>query len=375
MVDADVVILGGGCAGLSLAARLAGSRRRAVVVEPRTHYLDDRTWSFWRTASDPFDDCVRARWTRWAVSLGGRKVVRCSSHLSYQSINSLAFYAKARTICESSPNLQLQLGVTVHADPRPAANGDGLVVETTAGRLRARIVVDTRPNTMTPGFGQYFIGREVQVDAAVFDAGEVEMMNFLTPQRDRVDFVYILPFAPDRALIEATCFAHAPPGETVLRAILCEAVATHCGNRRVEVVREERGFIPMQCVDPRRAAATAHPGWIRAGLSGGAARPSTGYAFQRIQVAALQQAMAIEEGRLPSATVHDAAVTRWMDGLFVRVLRRWPERAPDLFMRLFEHTPRDRLERFMTGSTAAQDRMAVIGSLPPALFLRELLTV
>lgn len=60
--DVDVAILGRGCAGLSLAARLARTRLSFRVIEPRTRYTDDRTWSFWGTKGDPFEDCVRASW-------------------------------------------------------------------------------------------------------------------------------------------------------------------------------------------------------------------------------------------------------------------------------------------------------------------------
>ena len=41
-IDTDVAILGCGCAGLSLAVRLAGSGLRVTLVEPRLEYKDDR---------------------------------------------------------------------------------------------------------------------------------------------------------------------------------------------------------------------------------------------------------------------------------------------------------------------------------------------
>ncbi len=370
-LDTDIAILGGGCAGLSLAARLAGEAPRVTVVEPRATYTDDRTWSFWRTASDPFVDCVRASWDRWAVAAHGERVVRGSSVLRYQTLSAAAVYDRALDRCAAADNVALALGTAVTADPEPA--GETLTVATDAGELRAAAVIDTRPSRARPGFGQYFVGHEVAVDGAVFDDRAVELMSFTGARTDRIDFVYVLPFARDRALIEATSFAPAPPATAELEALLADAVAARTRGRRADVVRREAGFIPMRAGDARRASRTAHPRWLRAGLAGGAARPSTGYAFQRIQRATDRLAAELRTGAPPSPPALDGPVTRAMDGLFLKVLRRWPEAGPDLFLQLFKHAPADRLERFLSGSTASQDRLAVVGALPPTPFLRALL--
>jgi lycopene beta-cyclase len=368
--DTDVAVLGGGCAGLSLAARLAGSGVGVTVIEPRTRYVDDRTWSFWRTDGDPFAGCVRARWSRWAVRAQGEHVVRASRRLRYETLSARAFYAQARDAIAAAPNTELRLGTRVTAAPRP--RGDGFAIPTDAGECRARIVVDTRPPGGAPGFGQYFVGAEVEVDGAAFDPTTVELMDFAAARDDRIDFVYVLPFAADRALIEATTFAPVPPAAGELEAILAAAVERSARGRAVREIRRENGFIPMRAQAAQRTAATGQPGWVRAGLVGGAARPSTGYAFQRIQRAADGLAAQLRAGGTPMPPALDGPVTRFMDALFLKVIRRWPATGPQLFLELFRRAPADRLERFLAGSTASQDRLAVIGALPPKPFLREL---
>jgi lycopene beta-cyclase len=89
--DVDVAILGGGCAGLSVAARLAGNGVSFRVVEPRARYTDDRAWSFWRTAPDPFEPCVRASWSGWTVAGPGGTVGRGSVWTPYQTVSARAF--------------------------------------------------------------------------------------------------------------------------------------------------------------------------------------------------------------------------------------------------------------------------------------------
>ena len=65
------------------------------------------------------------------------------------------------------------------------------------------------------------------------------------------------------------------------------------------------------------------------GLRGGAARPSTGYAFARIQAQADHVAARVAAGTRPLSL--DGPATRFMDRVFLQVLQTMPERGPALF--------------------------------------------
>ena len=78
---------------------------------------------------------------------------------------------------------------------------------------------------------------------------------------------------------------------------------------------------------------------------------------------------ALERGEAPDTRL-DGRMTQFMDRVFLRVLATAPERAPALFECLFRGSPEDRLERFLSGSTRAADRLSVMASLPPLPFLR-----
>jgi lycopene beta-cyclase len=360
----DLAILGGGCAGLSLAYRLAGSGLRIAVLEPREIYEPDRTWSFWRTRPDPFEECVVKRWSRWRVSGPGGGVVRSSDAMRYETVCAGRFYDTCLARIDACGDIDLRLATRVEA----LSEGRPVTVRTDRGALRADRVVDTRPVGGRPAYGQFFAGAEIRTDAPVFDDETVELMDFGRPRRDRIDFAYVLPFAPDRALVEATTFGAAPPAAGDLDAALSRLVAERTGQAGHEVLRRERGTIPMDAGH----VAPARPGVVPLGLRGGASRPSTGYSFVRIQEMADRAAAALREGRAPDPPRLDGPVTRRMDALFLKVLRRHPERGPELFTRLFAEAPPQRLERFLSGSTAWRDRMSVVLSLPPALFLRTL---
>ena len=372
VVDTDVAILGGGCAGLSLAVRLAGSGLRVTVIEPRSGYEDDRVWSFFRTRPDPFAACVRASWSKWHVSGAGETARRGSNRLRYESVSSGAFYQLALQICDAASNVDLRLGTSVLADPRPLAMDGPWHVETNSGQLTSRYVIDTRPTGRTSGYGQSFLGQEIRVGFDAFDADDVPMMCFAAPRPDRVDFVYILPFARDEALVEVTTFGPEIPDISDHRHWLNSEIAQLARGQSYDVLREERAFIPM--VLPRPGPPIAPARFAHAGLRGGAARPSTGYAYQRIQQMADLCAAQILRGADGIDLRIDSRVTRFMDGVFLRVLQRRPDRGPALFSALFRNAPADRLERFLSGSTAPIDRVSVMASLPPVPFLREVFT-
>jgi len=359
--DVDIAILGGGCAGLSLAARLARTRLSVRVIEPRTHYADDRTWSFWRTATDPFEECVRAEWRAWSVFGEQGETRRRSPSLRYQTVDAGAFYARALSLIDDSPTAAISLGVEAEG---VTPTDRGWRVDTDAGALTSTIVVDTRPSTQVPRYGQFFVGREIRTARPVFDPTVVQLMRFRPSRSGGVDFVYTLPFAADRALVEVTTFAPTPPSRATLTDWL-EAEIAALEPREVETLRHEAGALPMQV-----GFGLERPdGIVRLGLGGGAARPSTGYAFTRIQAQADRVVAALTRGEAPDTRI-DSAMTRFMDRVFLQVLATAPERGPALFECLFRNAPRDRLERFLSGSTRTADRLWIMASLPPLPFLR-----
>ena len=68
MKEFDYVIIGGGCAGLSLAYELEINNKLVsktlAIIEPRAEYKRDKTWSFWKVINHNFDDCVIKSWIK-----------------------------------------------------------------------------------------------------------------------------------------------------------------------------------------------------------------------------------------------------------------------------------------------------------------------
>ena len=369
-----LVILGGGCAGLSLATRLAalGDRApRTLVLERRAEYADDRTWCFWDDGTAPAARLARRRWTRMALGGPGQRFTIDCGATPYHMLQALPFYQDAAGAVRLSRRVSLAQGAEVLDAPR--REGTHWRIETGAGPIHAAQVIDTRPGPAPAAGGamlwQSFHGREVECAHDAFDPALPELMHFAPPNAQAVHFTYVLPLSPRRALVEATVFGAAPLGPGVLAAELDAAIAQRCGPAPVRVVRAEDGILPM---GPPRRAPDADPTHIRAGLMAGGARPSTGYAFQRIQRWAGACAAALGAGRPPLPHPADSRLVNVMDRLLLTVLRARPDAGPGLFLSLFEHADTARIIRFLSDRGTPADYAAIVAALPKGLFLRQL---
>lgn len=372
--DADLIILGGGCAGLSLGERLAESPRpahRTIVIEARRAYVTDRTWCFWRTAPHRHDALVAKSWTQLQLRSAGRTVRVDCRNAPYQMLESGSFYERAAGAIHRSTSVELQLGTTITADPQ--WSGDRWSVSTARGTLSARQIIDTRaasiPREGDAVLWQSFLGHEVVCDGHPFDDGVATLMDFAGCLDDGVLFHYVLPISPNRALIETTVFGPRPMSATCLARHQDAALDKFCGGGARTVVRREGGVLPMGM---KSLASSPGSGFARAGVMHGGARPSTGYAFQRIQRWARDSAAVLRDGGAVSGHATDPILRRNMDLLFLRVVRHHPERAAELFLNIFGVNDPMRIIRFLTDTGSLTDCAAVIAALPTGQFLREI---
>lgn len=359
--DYDVAILGAGLAGLSLAARLAAPRfsgLRVLVVEPRTSYTRDRTWSYWALDPHPFQAAVSASWKRWAVAADRVHVVCAAPGLRYESIPSDAFYRLALDLVRAAPHVELRLGARATA----VEDESGVQVTFGATSVRAAMAFDTRPPSGIgrQGLVQLFGGLEIETDLPVFDADTAMLMDFRCAQAGAAHFTYVLPSTTRRALVEDTWFAplglHPPDHATAIRSYM----RSRHGVERFATMFEEKGALPMDPVFQPRVGQRLHP----LGVAGGATRPSTGYAFHAIQSRCDAIAQDLLAGCLPRPARMRPGMVRMMDRVLLDLLGRRPELAPRIFAALFQRCEPRALVRFLNDAARPADFVAVAAAIP-----------
>ena len=109
MKEFDYIIIGGGCAGLSLAYELEINEKlkdkTLAIIEPREEYKKDKTWSFWKVSSHNFDDCVKKSWKNFSINIPKKTNYLECTHYPYQSIDSGLFYEKINNKLKENKNI------------------------------------------------------------------------------------------------------------------------------------------------------------------------------------------------------------------------------------------------------------------------------
>jgi lycopene beta-cyclase len=140
------------------------------------------------------------------------------------------------------------------------------------------------------------------------------------------------------------------------------------------VLRSEQGVLPMGLAPAVTVsgAQDKRSSYVRAGLFAGAARPATGYAFQRIQRWAAHCAAQVANGRPPVVHAQDPWLLARMDRLFLNVLQRQPHLAPQMFVDLFGFADSQSVIRFLSDEARPFDYAAIVMALPTRPFLRQI---
>jgi lycopene beta-cyclase len=379
----DYLLVGGGAAGLSLAYHLAQEPRlasqRILLIEPEAKNQNDRTWSYWSDEPGLFDGLAEREWAKIAFRSPAFERTFALSTYRYRTIRGLDFYQFVHRALAAQPAQFTSVRAAVTSLENTA---DGILARTATGQeFKARYAFDSRPPSIQPQPDKYryllqhFVGWEIETTYDVFDAEVVEFMDFRGEQQHEARFMYVLPFSPRRALVEYTLFSAQPLEKAEYEQHILDYLHNSLGlaDGQYQVAAEETGAIPMTD-HPLPARVGAHI--INLGTRAGRAKPSTGYAFQRIQAQSVRLVAALAAtGHPPANATGDQWQFRLFDTLLLDIMQRQGETTRDLFAQLFEHNPVERIFRFLDEKTSWLDNLRIMNSVAAGPFMRSIVQV
>ncbi|MFC6063757.1 lycopene cyclase family protein [Streptomyces ochraceiscleroticus] len=380
MRDADVVIVGAGAAGLSLAHWLSAgpAHRRPTVLLVEAPYgplrPPERTWCFWQAPGGPYDTALTASWERLRVrSPDGTEMVGRPAPLRYNMLRSGDF---ERLVGDRLAGMEgfrtIRAEVTAVRDAPGGAEVHGRDAAGHPVGLRARWVFDSRPPRRLPPARtcllQHFRGWFVRTERPAFLPGTADLMDFRTPQPPHgLSFGYVLPLSAHEALVEYTEFTREVLDDVGYERALRHYTADVLGLGALDVTATEQGVIPMTDARfPRRAGRSV----FRIGTAGGATRPATGYTFSGVQRQTRAVAARLLAGRVPLPPCPHRTRSRAMDAVLLRALDSGRVDGADFFTGLFREVPMERLLRFLDGRSRLGEDLRIGLHTPVGPMLR-----
>ena len=353
MREFDYIIIGGGCAGLSLAYELEihekFKNKTLAIIEPRNDYIRDKTWSFWKVAAHNFEDCVKHSWSNFSVNIPNQtKYIKCDN-FPYQAIDSGLFYQKIIKTLKKNTNIHFFKNIN------EISNENAFVFNSVSD-------VSDNKNDLW----QHFSGIEIETNKDLFDDQIFNLMDFDCEQRDSVHFFYTLPFSKKNALIETTWISDLNhPSNQDYSIQLEDYIKNKLKINNYEIKFKETGAIPL-----------FHPQNIKKinqmeiGTAGGMTRLSTGYTFMNIQ----SQSKYIRENFENIQKVNNFTVNskyKFLDNIFLKVLKKNSEKMPEIFFKMFNCSP-STVINFLSNNSNIYEDFSIILKMPKLVFLKEL---
>ena len=353
MKEFDYIILGGGCAGLSLAYELDINKKlkdkTLAIVETRDEYKRDKTWSFWKVTDHNFDDCVIKSWNNFSINseLGSHKIT--NKEHPYQTIDSGLFYRKVLNQLKQNKNIQF------------FKNTDQL-------NLNNSIIFNSIPSkgNYQKNLWQHFKGIEIQTPKDIFDDEIFNLMDFDCDQRDNVHFFYTLPFSKNKALIETTWLSKMDDKtlndyDIQLEKYIKETLKI----KNYKINYQEEGAIPLFY-----PSINSEKNKINIGSAGGMTRLSTGYTFLNIQDHSKYISNNIEKIQNIKA-YHIGKKYEFLDNIFLNVLKNNPDKMPNIFLNMFKASSKTVI-KFLSNKSNIFEDLEIILKMPKWTFIKNI---
>ena len=353
MKEFNYVIIGGGCAGLSLAYELEVNEKlkdkTLAIIETREEYKRDKTWSFWKVFDHNFDDCVIKSWNNFTINTAESSNELNNKKFPYQSIDSGKFYKKINSKLSNNSN------VSFFKNLKEIKSENSIIFNS---------VFEEKLDKSN--LWQHFQGIEIETPKNIFDKEIINLMDFNCDQRNDVHFFYTLPFEKNKALVETTWLSNLE--DQSLRDYdlqLENYIKNNLGIKNYKINFTEKGAIPLFY-----PTLTNDKKVINIGSAGGMTRLSTGYTFLNIQEHSKYLVKNIDN-------IYKAKIFKlgkkyqFLDKVFLRVLEKHPEKMPKIFFNMFK-TSSNTIIKFLSNKSNMIEDINIISKMPKLIFLKAL---
>ena len=371
----DYIICGGGASGLLLALQMEADvyfkNKRVLLVEQQQQRSNDRTWCFWEKTPGFLEEIVFHQWDHAFFNSPNWESHFPMAPYRYKMIRGIDFYTYAYKKIEVCAGINLLTAqVTAITEEK-----NGAVITTSKGHFEAPYVfssINTPERYLEqkkyPVLQQHFLGWTITTPTPTFNADEIVFMDFDIPQKNTTQFMYVLPFSPNKALVEYTLFSPQLLEKSTYEKALKEYL-NQKEIRQYTIEESEFGCIPMTAYnfDQHNSAHLLH-----IGTAGGWTKASTGYTFQKT-ITKTQALVTFLKQQRPLNEFKARDKYNFYDLLFLDVLSQHNGAGAQLFRTLFQNNTPETIFRFLDEQSSLWDELKIMWSFPKRIFVAALL--
>ena len=366
----DIVVIGAGLSSLMFLSKMIKNKPNLSVLILEQKKIIDHNQSFcvWEgpgliDIEKEFKLKSKHQWNEILIEGNGKKIkknihpYRYVYHDGYKTLKSLTSQIKGK--------INILYGIRVE---RVNELEKKVQVTSSKGNFSSRYLIDSRPKVKkdevkSEYIQQAFIGNEIEVTSNYFNKFEATIMSF-SKNKIETEFVYQLPFAKKRALIETTIFSSNPD--------LKKLKIKHSKNLKkygsYKILRSEKGIIPMVLIEAKRSERI-----IKIGSGAGMVRASSGYSMRKIaNWISESKGVTLKKNNLLAFRYIPNPLLDFFDKIFLRVIKDYPNKSPDLFINLFRKSNHKSLIKFLSDKPSWSDIINIIVSMPKGLMLKGL---
>jgi lycopene beta-cyclase len=367
----DYIIIGAGCAGLSLLMRIMDTdtlgKKKILLIDKAAKNSNDRTWCFWERGNGYFEDIVYRKWNHLFFKNEGFSKQLDMGDYAYKMIRGIDFYNYCFERIKSFSNIEIKyVDVTDvgFSNRKCTINSSEEVFVAQSNYVFSSVFKNNNIKSNEWFLLQHFKGWVIETGKNVFNQNEARFMDFSMPQQHEAAFVYMLPVSERKALIEYTVFSKEVLPQEEYDVRLKNYIQQQLQIKQYSVTETEFGIIPMT----NHRFPFLKNGIYYIGTAGGQTKASTGYTFQFIQKQVDSISKALEKGADSVKNCDTASRFHLYDSILLRVLCQRSMKGVDIFSRLFTAVPASMIFKFLDNETTIIEEMKILNSMPFAVF-------
>lgn len=372
----NYIITGAGCAGLSLLRRMMQhkffSNKKILLIDKAKKNNNDRTWCFWEKEKGLFEDIVFHRWQQINFYSNDFSARFDLQPYEYKMICGIDLYTTVLNEAKQHSNIHI-----IYEEIKAVSdNENSATVKTSTHEFYADYVFNSiifydwkqlalqQKNVHV--LLQHFKGSIIKANKNVFDERIATFMDFRVEQDKGTAFVYVLPIAKNKALVEYTLFSEEVLEQHEYNAALESYIHTVLSIKKYAIEHEEFGVIPMTNYNFSKGENRI----INIGTAGGQTKGSSGYTFQFIQKhsAKLIDALLYDKDLLQTKALSEKRFHLY-DGILLNVLKNKKMNGDKLFAQLFKRNSPQIILRFLDNETTFKEELKIMNSVSLSAFL------